>query len=73
MIFKRPTAILVAFCAALYLITPAYAATMSSTFNLAQTPGYPESQLTFHGVIKPKVKNAVIRIDVKLPEGWTDT
>jgi len=72
-IFKRPTAILVAFCAALYLITPAYAATMSSTFNLAQTPGYPESQLTFHGVIKPKVKNAVIRIDVKLPEGWTDT
>lgn len=53
--------------------TPALAASTTSTFYVAQTPGYPDSQVTFHGVIKPKIKNAVVRIDVKLPNGWTDT
>jgi lysozyme len=55
------------------VISPVVAATTSSTFFLAQTPGYPESKLTFHGVITPKVKNAVIQIDIKMPQGWTDT
>lgn len=49
------------------------AARVSTTFFLAQTPGYPESKLSFHGLIKPKVKNAVVRIDVQLNSGWTDT
>ncbi|MFM7542781.1 MAG: glycoside hydrolase family 25 protein [Actinomycetales bacterium] len=67
--------LIIALTAALALsITPTVqAAKPSSTFFLAQTPGFPESQLTFHGLIKPKVKNAVIRIDVKLKSGWRDT
>ena len=56
-----------------YLISPTQAATLSSTFFLVQTPAYPEPKLTFHGLISPKVKNAVIRIDVKLNEEWKDT
>lgn len=56
-----------------FLAPPTKAVTLSSSFFLAQTPGYPESKLTFHGLIKPKVKNAIVRIDVKLPAGWTDT
>jgi lysozyme len=56
-----------------YLISPAQAVTLSSSFFLAQTPSFPESKLTFHGVVNPKVKNAVVRIDVKLADGWKDT
>ena len=56
-----------------WLVPATHAATSSSSFFLAQTPGYPESKLTFHGLIKPKVKNAVVRIDVKLQSGWSDT
>ena len=55
------------------LISPAESATPTSTFNLVQTPAFPEYKVTFHGVIKPKVKNAVIRIDVKLNDSWVDT
>jgi len=56
------------------LMVPAVqAAKPSSTFFLAQTPGFPETKLTFYGVVKPKVKNAVVRIDVKLKKGWSDT
>ncbi|NDE71134.1 MAG: lysozyme M1 (1,4-beta-N-acetylmuramidase) [Actinobacteria bacterium] len=70
---RRLTALLGALAIALSLISPVYGATTSSTFFLAQTPGYPESKLTFHGVISPKVKNAIVQIDVKLPKGWSDT
>ncbi len=55
------------------LVSPAESATPTSTFNLVQTPAFPEYKVTFHGVIKPKVKNAVIRIDVKLNDSWVDT
>lgn len=55
------------------LISPAESAAPTSTFNLVQTPAFPEYKVTFHGVIKPKVKNAVIRIDVKLNDSWVDT
>ena len=55
------------------LLSPAQAAKASSTFNLVQTPAFPEYKVTFHGVIKPKVKNAVVRIDVKLGNTWSDT
>ena len=55
------------------LISPAQSANPSSTFYLVQTPSYPEYKVTFHGVIKPKVKNAVVRIEVLLNEQWTDT
>lgn len=54
-------------------ITPATAATWSSSFFLTQTPSFPESQITFHGVIKPRVKSALVGIDVKLPSGWKKT
>jgi lysozyme len=66
-------AIFTALAVSLTLISPVSGATTSSTFFLAQTPGYPDSKLTFHGVIKPKVKNAIIQIEVKLPKGWSDT
>ncbi|MFM8235606.1 MAG: hypothetical protein ACKN9N_04370, partial [Actinomycetota bacterium] len=56
-----------------WLLPATQAATVSTSFFLAQTPGYPESKLSFHGLIKPKVKNAVVRIDVQLKSGWTDT
>ena len=71
---KRPFVVVAIACAlVLASVSPVVAATTSSTFFLAQTPGYPESKLTFHGVITPKVKNAIVQIDVKLPKGWTDT
>ena len=69
----RLSAIAGAFALVLALISPAYAATTSSTFFLTQAPGYPDTKLTFYGVISPKVKNAVVQIDTKLPKGWTDT
>lgn len=56
-----------------WILPATQAATVSSSFFLAQTPGYPESKLSFHGLIKPRVKNAVVRIDVQLERGWTDT
>ena len=56
-----------------FLVPAVQAAKPSSTFFLTQTPGFPETKLTFHGVVKPKVKNAVVRIDVKLKKGWSDT
>ena len=49
------------------------AATPSTTFTIAQVPGDPDTKVTFSGAIKPKVKNALVRIDVKLPNGWSDT
>lgn len=55
------------------LLSPAEAAAPSSSFYLVQTPAFPEHKVTFHGVIKPKVKNAVVRIDVKLNNSWIDT
>jgi lysozyme len=55
------------------LLTPATAANPTSTFYLVQTPSFPEYKVTFHGVIKPKVKNAVVRIDVRLKNQWVDT
>ncbi|MFZ9294440.1 MAG: hypothetical protein ACO243_04185, partial [Candidatus Nanopelagicaceae bacterium] len=56
-----------------WILPATQAATVTTSFFLAQTPGYPESKLSFHGLIKPKVKNAVVRIDVQLSNGWTDT
>ena len=55
------------------LISPASAANPTSTFFLVQTPSFPEYRVTFHGVIKPKVKNAVVSIDVRLNDQWIDT
>ncbi|MEY3169665.1 MAG: hypothetical protein RL421_908 [Actinomycetota bacterium] len=55
------------------LLSPASAVTPTSSFFLVQTPAFPEQKVTFHGVIKPKVKNAVVRIDVKLGNSWSDT
>lgn len=55
------------------LLSPATAANPSSSFFLVQTPAFPEYKVTFHGVIKPKVKNAVVSIDVMLENSWTDT
>ena len=73
MIF-RPAVILAVAISLITLPVPAIqAAKPSTTFFLAQTPGFPESQLTFHGLVKPKVKNAIVRIDVKLKSGWRDT
>ncbi|MGA0877097.1 MAG: GH25 family lysozyme, partial [Candidatus Nanopelagicaceae bacterium] len=66
-------AALLSVAVALWILPATHAATVSSSFFLAQTPGYPESKLSFHGLIKPKVKNAVVRIDVQLRDGWTDT
>jgi len=57
----------------LSLLSPATAANPTSTFFLVQTPSFPEYKVTFHGVIKPKVKNAVVRIDVRLNNKWVDT
>ena len=69
----RIIAVFLSIATATWLLPNAQAATVSSTFFLAQTPGYPESKLSFHGLIKPRVKNAVVRIDVQLKNGWTDT
>ncbi|MGA1591034.1 MAG: glycoside hydrolase family 25 protein [Candidatus Nanopelagicaceae bacterium] len=69
----RLIAVILSITTAAWLIPNVQAASVSSSFFLAQTPGYPESKLSFHGLIKPKVKNAVIRIDVQLKNGWTDT
>ena len=55
------------------LISPVSAASPSSSFFLVQTPSFPEYRVTFHGVIKPKVKNAVVKIDVRLNDQWVDT
>ena len=46
---------------AVTILSPASAASASSTFYLVQTPSFPEYRVTFHGVIKPKVKNAVVK------------
>ena len=69
----RLTAIPIALLALTWILPATQAANVSSSFFLAQTPGYPESKLSFHGLIKPKVKNAIVRIDVQLDRGWTDT
>ena len=55
------------------LISPAQSVSPTSTFFLVQTPSFPEYKVTFHGVIKPKLKNAVVRIEVLLGDKWTDT
>lgn len=55
------------------VLSPVTAATSNSSFYLVQTPAFPDQKVTFHGVIKPKVKNAVVRIDVKLGNTWSDT
>jgi len=47
--------------------SPISQAATTSSFNLTQTPAFPDYKVTFHGVIKPKVKNAVVKIDVLLP------
>jgi len=71
----RTRSLIVAITLALFasLISPAKAAAPTSSFYLVQTPAFPEYKVTFHGVIKPKVKNAVVRIDVKLNDAWVDT
>ena len=55
------------------LISPAQSVGPTSTFFLVQTPSFPEYKVTFHGVIKPKLKNAVVKIEVLLNEEWSDT
>jgi len=52
---------------------PVFAANFKSTFSLSQTPSPTEPLITFHGVIKPALKNAVVKIFVKLDEKWVDT
>ncbi|MFM7356054.1 MAG: hypothetical protein ACKO12_03690, partial [Actinomycetota bacterium] len=53
--------------------SPISQAATTSSFNLTQTPAFPDYKVTFHGVIKPKVKNAVVKIDVKIGNSWSDT
>lgn len=55
------------------LTSQAWSATRTSTFFVSQTPSATEATVTFHGVIKPAIKNAVVRIYVKLNEKWVDT
>ncbi len=73
MIRPRPLILFTAIALVAGLLSPASAANPTSSFYLVQTPAFPEYKVTFHGVIKPKVKNAVVRIDVKLGSTWTDT
>ncbi len=73
MIRTRPLVVAITLALFASLIYPATAATPSSSFYLVQTPAFAEYKVTFHGVIKPKVKNAVVRIDVKLNNAWVDT
>ena len=56
-----------------YSISPVSAAKYSSTFYLSQTPNVGEPLVTFHGVIKPALKNAQVSIYVKLNGQWSDT
>ena len=56
-----------------YSISPVSAAKYSSTFYLSQTPNVGEPLVTFHGVIKPALKNAPVSIFVKLNGQWSDT
>ena len=58
-------AIVLALALPIWLLSPVVAATTSSTFYLSQISDYEESTLTFRGLIKPKVKNAVVSIYVK--------
>ena len=71
----RPRLLIAAAAFAVFsnLLYPATAANPSSSFFLVQTPAFPEYKVTFHGVIKPKVKNAIVSIDVMLENNWTDT
>ncbi len=55
------------------LTSQAWSAARTSTFFVSQTPSATEATVTFHGVIKPAIKNAVVRIYVKLDEKWVDT
>ena len=55
------------------LMPPVIAATPKSSFSLTQVPGDPDTRITFSGTITPKVKNSVVRIDIKLSKGWSDT
>ena len=72
---SRSRSFILSFAAALLLalISPASAANPTSTFFLVQTPSFPEYKVTFHGVIKPKIKNAIVKIDVRLNDKWVDT
>ena len=49
-------------------LIPVSAANFTSTFSVSQTPSATEPLITFHGVIKPALKNAVVKIFVKLDE-----
>ena len=71
----RPRLLIAAAAFAVFsnLLSSATAANPSSSFFLVQTPAFPEYKVTFHGVIKPKVKNAIVSIDVMLENNWTDT
>ncbi len=55
------------------LTSQAWSAARTSTFFVSQTPSATEATVTFHGVIKPAIKNAVVRIYVKLDGEWIDT
>ncbi len=54
-------------------LIPVSAANFTSTFSVSQTPSANEPLITFHGVIKPALKNATIKIFVKLENNWVDT
>lgn len=54
-------------------LIPVSAANFTSTFSVSQTPSATEPLITFHGVIKPALKNAKIKIYVKLDNKWVDT
>lgn len=53
------------------LNAPAKAAT-SSTFFVSQTPSVEKPLVTFHGVVKPAVTGAEIRIQIELDGRWED-
>lgn len=54
-------------------IIPVAAANFTSTFSVSQTPSASDPLITFHGVIKPALKNASVKIFVKLNDEWVDT
>jgi len=56
-----------------FSLSPVSAAKYSSTFSLSQTPSVGEPLVTFHGVIKPALRNAPVSIFVKLNDAWVDT
>lgn len=67
------TVVLTLILACSYSISPVSAAKITSSFFLSQTPSVGEPLVTFHGVVKPALRNAPVSIFVKLNDNWVDT